>query len=1431
MSLLRIGPLNSLADAIQAIRDIEAFVDSPGWVRTIQIASGAVTSDAVDPDLLAGLGGGGVPVYSSLPPLPDASIKEVIYLSSDGKLYRKTPDGAAWEYRIPTVDLVGQIANAQIVDAAITEVKIATDAITTTKIANDAISTPKLAALVVDASKIAANAVTASKINALAVTTAALDAGAVTTAKLAAGAVTANELAANSVVAGKIAAAAIAASNIQAGAITAAQIAAGTITAAEIASGTITTSLIAANAITSGLIAAGAVTAAKLSVGSLSAITADMGILTSGLIRDAASKFNLDLTNRLVTVVDEQAVPVTRVKFGKLDATAAGWGLEVRDQNDSIILSATGLGTNVVSTAQIANGAVTGSKIQNGTLTTALFASGIAPVELLSALPAATGSGRVVFNTTDNTLYRDDAGPPAAWVAVVSSVNLADNAVTTAKLAAAAVTTAKLANDAVTSAIIAAGAVTSTRIADDSISTPKLQAGAITTVKIAASAVTTNEIAANTIQAGNIAAGTITGAKIAALTITASNIAAGTITANELAANSITAGKIAAGAVSASEISVSSLAAISASMGTLTAGVLRDPTASFKLDLDNRLLTILDEQAVPATRVRIGKLNISTTDWGIEVKDQSGNIILTATGLGTNVVGTGQLQNSAVTTSKIAAGAITRSLFPAGETTVELLSSLPTATGSGRVIFNTTDNTLYRDDAAGPSWIPVVSSVALADGSVTSAKLADAAVVVAKIADNAISTAKIAASAVTNAKMANDAVTSAIVAAGAITTTKIADDSISTAKIQAASIVTAKIAAGAVTTNEIAANTIQAGNIAAGTITATEIAAATITGSKIAALTITGGEIAAATITGGKIAANTITASNIAAGTITAAQIAASTITSNELAANAVVAGKIAAGSVDASKISVSSLSAISANVGTLTAGLMQDSGGTRGIRLGTSAKPGGWTSYIDLAPATSVDYLVNFLSKFTINRQGDVGLTGSVTIASAGSLNVNGPATFDGTTNMRGGAQSAGGTAAYNESGTKRIMSDSTGSQTLRVLDSGTEGVKGVWGDYSMTKGSLTAQVSEGASWNVTSSAVNADSSSANVWLSGGTATAPQNTLAAGNLPAYDGNYKIEARLTVALGGTVGLTDSVQGRIRAYYQRSTDGTSWVDAGIVATGLKAGSGSSTTNYTATINVPGTFTSLKIALVPEVNFTPDGPSSATATVTSDVSDVTWDQVRWSKSSGTTLTRRGAFFGKETAKPHFSMEPMSSAEIPVPAYLAEGEVLYDGTKHAIAVFDGQQLNYLSNVVPTRYTADASAITSTTGAALPTLQLDMVAGEEWFVEWIIDLTFSTTTATLVSKLSVLGGTATGTWTIQGSNGVPTTNTAPRYHTIPNIGTTSQTGTIGATGAAANVLCIIVRGRVKCTGSGTLQLLLGSSAGNITPKAGSQFTFTRIA
>jgi hypothetical protein len=190
--------------------------------------------------------------------------------------------------------------------------------------------------------------------------------------------------------------------------------------------------------------------------------------------------------------------------------------------------------TNILASNII--GQIVQAQIADASVNTAKFASGIAPVSLVSSLPSPSGyTGPVtVFNTADSKLYRYTG---AAFVATTAASDVT-------------------------------GQITTTQIADSGITTPKIAAGAVTAT----------QIAADTITAGQIAAGAVNTSELAANAVTAANITAGTITTTQIAAATILASNIATGTITADRMNVSSLSAISANLGTITAGTINSVT-------------------------------------------------------------------------------------------------------------------------------------------------------------------------------------------------------------------------------------------------------------------------------------------------------------------------------------------------------------------------------------------------------------------------------------------------------------------------------------------------------------------------------------------------------------------------------------------------------------------------------------------------------------------------------------------------------------------------------------------------------------------------------------------------------------------------------------------------------------------------------------
>ncbi|MFJ3283387.1 hypothetical protein [Streptomyces halstedii] len=154
------------------------------------------------------------------------------------------------------------------------------------------------------------------------------------------------------------------------------------------------------------------------------------------------------------------------------------------------------------------------------------------------------------------------------------------------------VTTVKLANDAVTAAKVATGAIGTTKITDGAVTTPKIIAGAVQTAQLDALAV----------NASKIAAGAVTTAKLDALAVTT----------DKLAANAITVGKISAGSVDATALKADAITGKTITGGSVngavvTGGIVRTGASGQRVVLNPQATDPTDPTAtVPAVELYSG---------------------------------------------------------------------------------------------------------------------------------------------------------------------------------------------------------------------------------------------------------------------------------------------------------------------------------------------------------------------------------------------------------------------------------------------------------------------------------------------------------------------------------------------------------------------------------------------------------------------------------------------------------------------------------------------------------------------------------------------------------------------------------------------------------------------------------------------------------
>ena len=108
----------------------------------------------------------------------------------------------------------------------------------------------------------------------------------------------------------------------------------------------------------------------------------------------------------------------------------------------------------------------------------------------------------------------------------VQASDLANGAVTSAKIGGGEVTNGKLANSAVNSVKIATGAVTAPKLAPNSVNPTKITTGAISSAKLAPGAVNVTKLANSSVSSEKIQVGAVTTSRIADGAVTADKLAA-----------------------------------------------------------------------------------------------------------------------------------------------------------------------------------------------------------------------------------------------------------------------------------------------------------------------------------------------------------------------------------------------------------------------------------------------------------------------------------------------------------------------------------------------------------------------------------------------------------------------------------------------------------------------------------------------------------------------------------------------------------------------------------------------------------------------------------------------------------------------------------------------------------------------------------------
>jgi hypothetical protein len=457
----------------------------PGSLTSGQVAAGIISANAF---------AAGIEPVSVVSSVPGTLTTRAIVNTTDGKLYRW--NGSAYVATVPTTDLSGTVADAQIAGMAASKV-------------TGTLSDSQLAAIA------------AAKITGQIVSTQITD-NSITTAKINAGAVTASQIAADTITASQIAAGAITSSELAAGAVVAGKIAAGTIQAADIAAGAITTGklVVAPSAGQNIWLDAGFADTAAWTICNWGAFPTQ-GSVTDGVsgtttLRGGVGGASAYGTNR---------VPVAIGKQYKVSCKARNVG-----GNGTMYLRIDAYTTkNTGGYTQIA-GSVEGV-VPSGTWSEFSWI-------WTATTPWASPMVLVNYSSTAGYMEAQDIRIEE----LVTGELIVDGAITAAKIAANTITAGQIAAGAITATQLAANTITAGQIAANTITAGQIAANTITASQIAAGAITANEIATGTITAAKISAGTITTDRLVAnaATVAASSGRAYFSTVSSVAATSVT---------------------------------------------------------------------------------------------------------------------------------------------------------------------------------------------------------------------------------------------------------------------------------------------------------------------------------------------------------------------------------------------------------------------------------------------------------------------------------------------------------------------------------------------------------------------------------------------------------------------------------------------------------------------------------------------------------------------------------------------------------------------------------------------------------------------------------------------------------------------------------------------------------------------------
>lgn len=593
------------------------------YVSTIAAAdiSGTIAPDRIaDGSLGATKFASSIEPYTLVDSIPGTKLTNVIFNTTDGKLYRW--NGSGYVSSIPGSDVVGPVSTTGIADGSITATMFASsiqpigvvatipttkttdmvfviadkklyrwngtayvraiDAaditigqITSTQIADGSITTPKLVANSINANVLAAgtitsNLITANTLNGDRILANSLDAGkivagSITASQIAAEGITGDRIAANTITADKLTTNSVTSDKIAANSITSDKIAANSIDAGKIVAGSITATELAAAGITGDRIAANTITADKISTNSITSTQIAAGSITG----DRLAANTITAGQIAAGAIGAEQIAAGAITAGKLLVT--GQGTALNDDPATMDLTAWGSLDGAFPQRVTITDGVYGTSAFKFTNMGAIKSRAIPIVagktyKVTSYIKRVSGSGTCYLRL--QLFTSSDVFISEAIASILPNVtgNLESFTPTNTFTAYSGKVTAPAnavkgyvtvyANYNTTGETIVQGLRLEEYIGADLIVD-----GTITSNLLAANGINGDRILANSLAADKIIAGSITTDRFGANSIGGTILQDGTVNANKLVANSITAGQIAAGAISAQQIAAGAITA------------------------------------------------------------------------------------------------------------------------------------------------------------------------------------------------------------------------------------------------------------------------------------------------------------------------------------------------------------------------------------------------------------------------------------------------------------------------------------------------------------------------------------------------------------------------------------------------------------------------------------------------------------------------------------------------------------------------------------------------------------------------------------------------------------------------------------------------------------------------------------------------------